>query len=130
MKNNAKKKMNPVPVDGAFAGVQLLLFQSFLCNTDEERDHLSNTVELWDSVPKYTVSQQAMNKMRTQDGFLPRLEKQFVYRDRPYQARISAAIVEVDGGQDKAFYPSANEELIGSCTPRLRILFRDPSRAA
>jgi hypothetical protein len=113
MKNNTKKKkMNPVPVGDAFAGVQLSLFQSFLCNTDEERDHLSNTVELWDSIPKYTVSQQAMNKMRTQDGFLPRLEKQFVYRDRPYQAKISAAIVEAEGGQDKAFYPSANEELI------------------
>jgi hypothetical protein len=55
MKNNTKKKkMNPVPVGDAFAGVQLSLFQSFLCNTDEERDHLSNTVELWDSVPKYT----------------------------------------------------------------------------
>jgi hypothetical protein len=112
MNNNTRKKMNPVPVDDAFAGDQLLLFQSFLCNSDEERDQLSNTVELWDSIPKYTVSQQAMNKMRTQDGFLPRLEKQFVYRDRPYQAKIAAAIVEAEEGKDKAFYPSANEELI------------------
>jgi hypothetical protein len=112
MSNIAKTTMDPIPVDDAFTGQQLSLFQSFLANSDEERDHLSNTIELWDSVPKYTVSQQAMNKMRTPDGFLPRLEKQFVYRDRQYQVRISAAIVETEEGTDKAFYPSANEELI------------------
>ena len=112
MANPKKTKRNPVPIDAAFSGTQLSLFQSFLCNTDEERDQLSNTVELWDSIPKYAVSQQAMNKVRTKDGYLPRQEKEFFYRDHPYKVKISAAIVDEDKGGEKAYYPSANEELV------------------
>lgn len=77
-----KKNQDPIPADTAFTGVQMSLWQDFLCNTAGERDHLSNTVELWESLPKYAVSQQAMNKARTPEGYLPRLEKSFVYRDR------------------------------------------------
>jgi hypothetical protein len=72
-----EKESVAFPDDAAFASPELSLFQSFLCNTDDERDHLSNTIELWDSIPKYAVSQQAMNKMRTKEGYLPRLEKEF-----------------------------------------------------
>jgi len=51
-----KKNQDPIPADAAFTGVQMSLWQGFLCNTARERDHLSNTVELWDSLPKYAVS--------------------------------------------------------------------------
>jgi hypothetical protein len=107
-----EKESLALPDDAAFASPQLSLFQSFLCNTDDERDHLSNTIELWDSIPKYAVSQQAMNKMRTRDGYLPRLEKEFTYRGRIYTIRISPAIIDMGEGGEKAFYPSANEELV------------------
>ncbi len=123
MKDETKKERNLVPVEADFTGTQLSLFQLFLCNTDDERDHLSNTVELWDSVPKYAVSQQAMNKKRTEEGFLPRIEKEFVYRDHHYKVKIAAAVIDSDDNndenkieearnKDKAFYPSANEELV------------------
>ena len=108
-----KNNQDHVPAaEAAFTGVQILLWQNFLCNTDEERDRFSNTVELWDSLPKYAVSQQAMNKVRTQDGYLPRLEKSFVYRERSYKVRISPAIIDSEDGSEKAFYPSSNEELV------------------
>ena len=107
-----EKERNPVPADAEFASMQLSLFQSFLCNTEKERDHLSNTIELWDSIPKYAVSRQAMNKVRTKEGYLPRLEKNFVYRKRQYKVRISPAILDSEEGREKAYYPSANEELI------------------
>lgn len=100
------------PADDAFTTVQLSLFQSFLCNSDQERDRLSNTVELWDSLPKYTLSQQAMNKLRTAENLLPRLEKTVVYRQCEYRLRITAAIVDDETGAPKAYYPSANEELV------------------
>jgi len=106
-----EKKSIALP-DAAFVGPQLSLFQSFLCNTDDERDRLSNTIELWDSIPKYALSQQAMNKIRTDDGYLPRLEKEFTYRGRSYTMRISPAIIDTGEDGEKAFYPSANEELI------------------
>jgi hypothetical protein len=100
------------PRPSAFAGTQLSLFQAFLCNTEEERDRLSNTIELWDSIPKYSTTQQAMNQARTKEGLLPRLEKTFVYKKREYKVRISPAIIDAEGGGEKAFYPSASEELV------------------
>lgn len=108
----ASNKKTDIPAESAFAGMQLSLFQTFLCNTDQERDRLSNTVELWDSLPKYTLSQQAMNKMRTKENLLPRLEKTVIYREREYKLRITAAIIDDETGAPKAYYPSANEELV------------------
>lgn len=106
----ARKEEN-LPSGNSFKSVQLDLFQSFLCNSDEEKDRLSNTIELWDSLPKYAVSQQAMNSMRTQEGLLPRLEKCVTYNHNEYRIRITAAIIDTEEGE-KAFYPSANEELV------------------
>jgi hypothetical protein len=96
----------------AFTGMQLSLFQAFLCNTEDERDRLSNTIELWDNIPKYSISQQAMSQIRTKEGFLPRLEKTFIYKKREYKVRITPAIIDAEGGSEKAYYPSANEELV------------------
>lgn len=99
------------PSGDAFRSLQLDLFQSFLCNSDKEKDWLSNTIELWDSLPKYATSQQAMNGLRTKEGLLPRLEKIVTYNNNEYKIRITAAIIDTEKGE-KAFYPSANEELI------------------
>lgn len=100
------------PKEEAFKGKQLDLFQNFLSNTTAEKTKLSNTVELWDSIPKYSVSQQAMNNVRTKEGLLPRLEKDFYYKEGEYKIRITAAIVDSEDGSAKAYYPSANEELV------------------
>jgi hypothetical protein len=105
-----EKETVALPDDAAFASPQLSLFQSFLCNTNDERDRLSNTIELWDSIPKYAVSQQAMNKMRTKEGYLPRLEKEFTYRGRLYTIRISPALIDMGKGGEKAFYPSGSPQ--------------------
>lgn len=112
MEKQIKKSSQNFPKTDAFKSPQLDLFQSFLCNTQDEKDRLSNTVELWDSIPKYSISQQAMNKMRTKEGLLPRLEKEFKYRDQEYKVRITAAIIDTEDGKEKAYYPSSNEELI------------------
>jgi hypothetical protein len=116
MKKNPKKQMAvnikpTLPPSPAFNSKQLDLFQSFLCNTNDQKDRLSNTIELWESIPKYSVSQQAQNGLRTKEGLLPRLEKDFVYKDTEYKIKVSAAIIDSDGGE-KAYYPSANEEII------------------
>lgn len=93
---------------------QLDIFQSFLCNTNDEKDKLSNTIELWDSIPKYAITQQAMNKMRIKEGYLPILERKFTYKGDEYLIKVSPALIEVnkDTKETKAFYPSANEELV------------------
>ncbi len=57
-----------LPTEDHFRNTQLDLFQSFLCNTEDERDRLSNTIDLWDSLPKYSVSRHAMAKLRKEGG--------------------------------------------------------------
>lgn len=116
MDSDRKKQL---PTDSAFAGAQLSLFQSFICNTEEERDRLSNTIELWDSLPKYTLSQQAMNRLRTKEGLLHRLEKTVIYRQCEYKLRITPAIVDDENGMPKAYYPSANEEMVEDALRKL-----------
>lgn len=106
---------NPVipPIEADFQGKQLDLFRSFLCNSRDERDRLSNTFDLWDSVPRYSVSRQAMDKERKARGFLDLLEIDFHYRGTKLQAIIQPARVrEKKNSATKDYYPSANEELI------------------
>lgn len=101
------------PKSADFQGRQLDLFQAFLCNGESERDRLSNTFDLWDSVPRFSVSRLAMDKERKVRGFLDLMEINFQYRGTPLQAVIQPArIREKKGGATKDYYPSANEELI------------------
>jgi hypothetical protein len=109
------KKEKPVipPAEGDFQGKQLDLFRSFLCNGVDERDRLSNTFDLWDSVPRYAMSRQQMTKIRKEKGFLALQHIAFQYRGRPLEARIQAArIFDETTRTETDYYPSANEELI------------------
>jgi len=101
------------PKESDFEGQQLDLFRSFLCNTDTERTRLSNTFDLWDSIPRYSVSRQQMDKERKARGFLDLMEIDFQYRGTPLQVVIQPARVrEKKESTTKDYYPSANEELI------------------
>jgi hypothetical protein len=101
------------PKHSDFEGLQLDLFRSFLCNGEVERDRLSNTFDLWDSVPRYTVSRQQMDKIRKTKGFLDLHQIEFNYRGTAMKTIIQAArILDEKSGVSKDYYPSANEELI------------------
>jgi hypothetical protein len=101
-----------LPKEDDFRNHQLELFQSFLCNNEAERDKLSNTVDLWDSIPKYSVSRQAMHKLRSEGGFLELLKLEFKYRGKTFQVIIQPARIKEDDGTTRDYYPGANEELI------------------
>ena len=105
-----KQKKRELPQKTAFQGRQLDLFQDFLCNTPEERERLSNTIELWDVVPKYHINRRRQAKLR-ENGFLPTAEKNFVYRGKELTVKIRPARITVDN-KDKEFYPAAREELV------------------
>lgn len=101
------------PSDADFNSKQLDLFRMFLCNGEEQRGRLSNTLDLWDSVPRYSVSRQAMDKTRKARGFLDLMEINFQYRGTSLKAIIQPARVsEGKNSPTKDYYPSANEELI------------------
>jgi len=89
----------------AFQNRQLSLFQSFFANGD--KDHMSNTIEFWDSVPRYSVSRQAMARMRDATGRLEILNLMFHCGGSSFMAAIRPARIDkVD------YYPSAGEELV------------------
>jgi hypothetical protein len=91
---------------GAFQNRQLSLFQSFFAN-GEKKEHVSNTIEFWDSVPRYSVSRQAMTRARDLTGRLDILELTFHCNGKPFKAVIRPARIDkVD------YYPSASEELV------------------
>jgi hypothetical protein len=113
----AKKetKVTPVipPREADFKGSQLDLFRSFLYNKEDERERLSNTFDLWDSVPRYAMSRQQMDKIRKEKGFLSLQQITFQYRGCPLEIRIQAArIFDEKTRVETDYYPSANEELI------------------
>lgn len=94
--------------------LQYDLFTTFFGDTEE----LSNTIELWDSIPKYNVSQRKQNILR-KDGRLKVYEQHFVYATRKDGKRVETecfvaiqpASIKIHG-QYKDFYPSIDEELI------------------
>jgi hypothetical protein len=111
------KKARSVPA-AAFKNKQIDLFQDFLANTVQERNALSNAIDLWDSVPRYSLSRPKQEKLRLEGGFLPLAEVDFQYRGQHYTAQIRPARIEIKDkegdptGQTIEFYPSAREELV------------------
>jgi len=109
----------PFPKITSFSGLQLSLFQTFLCNTDDERDKLSNTIEFWDMIPKYFMSRKDMDNIRSSEGFLPKLERSFLYAGRSFTVRIRPARITDTDGNEREFYPSAREELVEDALRKL-----------
>nr|WP_011117672.1 hypothetical protein [Acidithiobacillus ferridurans]AAC80181.1 replication protein [Acidithiobacillus ferridurans] len=116
--NNVTKKNPPTrrsvaPVsDTAFAGWQLSLFQGFLANTDDQVESLSNAVDLWDSIPRYSISRARMNTMRTADGFLGVASCHSTIVVEHIRQEYIPHRLKINDGQWKSYYPSAREELV------------------
>jgi hypothetical protein len=122
----SRRAKGPAPLpEKAFSNPQLSLFQSFLANTEEQRDILSNAVDLWDSIPRYSMSRRKQDELRQPGGYLPIRKVVFQYRSIPLTAVIRPARLEVrdESGQPTGetieYYPSAREELIEQALRRL-----------
>lgn len=92
------------------------LFTTFFGETAE----LSNTIELWDAIPKYAVSPRTQNALRSADKRLSVREYSFTYASRRNRQRVESACrvaiqpasikIKDEGYVD--FYPSTDEELV------------------
>ena len=67
---------------------QLGLFQTFL---PEEEEKYSNTIELYDAVPKYFSHSRGMAALRESGKYLPILERAFEHRGEGYKVQIHPA---------------------------------------
>lgn len=83
---------------------QLTLFEMLLPNEGE----FSNTVELYDFIPKYHWGK----VQRINDKFLDSLEREFECRGVKYKVKIRPASVEDRNGIERYYYPSKREELV------------------
>jgi len=83
---------------------QLSLFELLL---PQERN-LSNTIELYDFIPKYH-----WGKVERIGGeFLRALEREFECRGQKYKVKIRPASIEDKDGVERYYYPSKREELV------------------
>ena len=114
-KKPAKKRISPhkpVPPD-AYSNHQLCLFQDFLANTNDERDQLGNAFDLWDSVPRFSITRKRQEEMRLPSGALPICTIDFKYRGNEFKILIRPArLKDPITGEEKEHYPGAREELV------------------
>lgn len=68
----------------------------------------SNTVELYDFIPKYVWGKQE----RVDGKFLDQLKREFECRGVNYQVRMSPAKIEGNDGQARDHFPGKREELV------------------
>ena len=87
---------------------QLALFQTFV--SDEDR--YSNTIELYDAVPKYFSNPKLMASLRKDGKFLLALKREFEHKGERYTLYIRPARVIYKNGDQKEYYPSPREELV------------------
>ena len=88
---------------------QLSLFRQFVTN---DNDTVSNTIELWESIPKYFFTPAQVSKLRLESGHADPYEQPYTYKDVDCKVTIHPALIKQDDGQYKAFFPSVTEELI------------------
>lgn len=122
----SRKAKGPAPIPSeAFHNQQLTLFQSFLANDDAQRDILSNAIDLWDSIPRYSLSRRKQDELRQPGGYLPIRTISFQYRGVPLTAVVRPARLQrcdsqgATTGETIEYYPSAREELIEHALRRL-----------
>lgn len=109
----------PVPAPSP----QFDMFAKFYGNPKK----LSNTIDLWDAIPKYSCSARKQAALRDHAGYLPVWTCSFVYKRPETNDKISAEMEIKPArlktkGVEKDFLPSANEELVEEV---LRKIFAD-----
>ncbi|MEE8059544.1 MAG: hypothetical protein V3T17_17175 [Pseudomonadales bacterium] len=105
LKNKTVKK----PPRQAIKSVQYDLFSQFIAN---DQSKISNTVEIWESIPKYFFTPKQVAKLRTEDGLSKPYKWEYLYNNLPCSVKIQPALVEMGDGSYKAFFPSITEELV------------------
>jgi hypothetical protein len=88
---------------------QLSLFQTFL---PEDTNSYSNTIDLYDAIPRYFASPQRMAQQRKAGIFLNSLQRRFKHNGAWYDLIIKPARIIDDKGNEKEYYPTSREEIV------------------
>ncbi len=108
MPKNPTAPIKPPPKE-LIQSVQFDLFSQFITNDPSK---VSNTVEVWESIPKYFFTPKQVEKLRTDEGLAKPYKLDYVYNDILCAVKIQPALIEQEEGNYKAFFPSLTEELV------------------
>ena len=113
-KKKSVKKAVKRPPSQPIKSIQHDLFSDFLANDISE---VSNTVDLWERIPKYFLSPQEQKSLRTPEGLAKPHTQEYILRGQngkpaPYKVRIQPALIEQAEGEFIAFFPTKAEEVI------------------
>jgi len=89
--------------------LQYDLFSNFLSNDPES---VSNTVEMWEIIPKYILTPKQIEKLRTKEGHANPFSWEYLYSNTEFQVDIQPALIKEDDGAYKAYFPGVTEELV------------------
>ena len=103
------KDIKKTPPQGLAQSQQHDLFSQFLSN---DPSRVSNTVALWESLPKYFFTVKQVEKLRTDDGLANPYKWSYIYEGVLCRVTIQPALIEQDNGRYLACFPSVTEELI------------------
>lgn len=106
-KREKKKKLGQFDITKP---AQLLLFE-----LSPEEDDYSQSVELYDFIPKYFWGKAD----RLNGKFLDNLQREFECRGRRYQLTLMPARLEMENGSFREYYPSRREELVEDALRKL-----------
>ncbi|GKS70604.1 hypothetical protein W03_26080 [Nitrosomonas sp. PY1] len=109
-RKNPEKKPPKEPIKS----VQFDLFSQFVAN---DKSEVSNTVEYWESIPKYFLTPKQITKLRTIDGLAKPYEWDYTVKNMegrvlPCKSEIQPALIKQEDGNYKAFFPTKAEETI------------------
>ena len=107
------KKNNKLPIkkppSKEIESIQFDLFSQFIAN---DKSKVSNTVEVWESIPKYFFTPKQVEKLRTESGHADPYKREYLYNGIVCAVKIQPALIEKEEGNYKAFFPSVTEELV------------------
>lgn len=103
------KNKKPKPPESPIKSLQFDLFSQFVAN---DQNDMSNTVEVWESIPKYFFTPKQVEKLRTDKGHADPYKWHYSYNGRSCTVKIFPALIEQSNGKYKAFFPGITEELV------------------
>jgi hypothetical protein len=108
-KNNIEKLETRQPPKSPVKSVQYDFFSQFVTN-DESK--VSNSVEIWETIPKYFFTHQQIKKLRNADGLAKPFKFSYEREGQQLTCEIQPTLIEEEDGNYKAYFPSYTEELV------------------
>ncbi|MBA3754750.1 MAG: hypothetical protein H0X02_00305 [Nitrosomonas sp.] len=106
---NEKKPALKKPPKQYKESTQLDLFSQFVSN---DKGEVSNSIEIWENIPKYFFTSAQIAKLRTATGHADPYFWKYKENDRNFTVVIQPTSILQEDGKFLAFFPGVTEELV------------------